>query len=228
MPERKDDALEYLRREGPEKVLEYVEKQALDLLRASQNARAMLEEAKATGKKVDLSASDKLASFAPLGANEIALIKMRGALGDLTTEIAGQGVLMTREDLHNRLTAMGIPDNYKAPEVVELGVEQFHLLLRLQKPFERTTGTEEPSMTSKKIVAVDLLRKPGTNIVEAVCLNGGDFFELPINLEVFDGELRVSKDQIFSPKEDYFSGLVAEINKDPRVKTLTRNVSIEN
>lgn len=228
MPERKEEALEYLRREGPERVLEYVEKQALDLLKASQSARAMLEEAKATGKKVDLSASDKLASFAPLGANEIALINMRGALSDVTIEIAGQGVLMTQEDLHNRLIEMGIPSTYKKPETVELGTEAFHFLLRLQKPFERKTGTEEPSMTSKKIVAVDLNRKPGTNIVEAVCLNGGDFFELPINLEVFDGELRVSKDQIFSPKEDYFSGLVAEINKDPRVKTLERNVTVEN
>lgn len=224
----KDKSLEFLNEEGPEKVLDYIESQARELLRLAQSTRAMLEEAKARDIKVDLSASDKLASFAPLGANEIALIKMRGALADVSTEIAGQGVLMTREDLHRRLTAMGIKDDFKKPEAVELGAEQFHFLLRFPTPFERKTGTEDPSMNSKKIVGVDLLREPGSNIIQALPLNGGDFFEAPINLEVFDGELRLSKDQLMTPKEPYYEALVAEINKDSRVKTIERDVSIEN
>ena len=91
---------------SPMEVLEYMAKMGAELSRIATNNQAMLLEAQARGIPVDLSSSERVKKFAPLGEYESLLVKMRNELSWIGTEISEQGVLMTADDLAARLEIM--------------------------------------------------------------------------------------------------------------------------
>ncbi len=90
----------------PMEVLEYMAKIGADLSRIATDNQAMLEEAKARGIPVDLSGSERVKKFAPMGEYESLLVKIKNELSWIGTEISQQGVLMTADDLAARLEKM--------------------------------------------------------------------------------------------------------------------------
>ncbi len=91
----------------PDQILDYVQQIGKDLENSVITTKAMIEEAREKGIPVDLSQSETLNKFAPLGKYEVMLVKIRAELGRVGSELFNQGVKMTEKDLNVRLKKMG-------------------------------------------------------------------------------------------------------------------------
>lgn len=91
----------------PDEILDYIQDMGKRLERAVVTTKAMIEEAKEKGIPVDLSQSEILKKFAPMGEYEVMLVKIQAELNRVGSELFNQGVKMTEKDLNARLKKMG-------------------------------------------------------------------------------------------------------------------------